>query len=328
LASSIGEERAQGKPTSLLQCPLGARSLHGRTVSMTTQRSSGVPRSMAVERSALADRSLASSRAHSFVHSGFPKACVSPNLIVGNDDCEWPGFWGTGFFARRGADLSYITARHCLASANLSVEEMAARLHIPYRLNGRTKEEEGCVRFSSSISAKHHSEDVPGEFIDLTVLRVGAPGKDKDRKHLLSRAAKLPPKGAWLRRFAGHPYISDLIRRCEGMQLTGFGYPLVGSATQIEYVDDDPTQLEVVTQSVAFRGRLTTGAFEDRLGLAAITWEHDLNGFSGSPVFAEFKNEHGRQCALAGMIVTGGNARAQFLRVDVIAAAVPIGDGP
>lgn len=73
----------------------------------------------------------------SFVHLTYPTDCVSPNLMSLEGIEEFPGFGGTGLFARRGDEVFYVTARHCLTKLpDAEIASLAARLHIPYTLAG------------------------------------------------------------------------------------------------------------------------------------------------------------------------------------------------
>ena len=112
----------------------------------------------------------------SFVHSTYPTNCVSPNLISAQGIEEFPGFGGTGFFARRGDDVFYVTARHCLTKKpNDDIASLAARLHIPYTLTSSTQTTNDYVQFDEVISLKHDSDDIPGQFVDVLVLTIHRP---------------------------------------------------------------------------------------------------------------------------------------------------------
>lgn len=68
--------------------------------------------------SGVANFALAKMREHiSFVHKAYPAECISPNLMTIEGIEEFPGFGGTGFFARRGNEVFYITARHILTAS-------------------------------------------------------------------------------------------------------------------------------------------------------------------------------------------------------------------
>lgn len=75
----------------------------------------------------------------SFVHSTYPTDCASPNLISAEGIEEFPGFGGTGFFARRGDEVFYVTARHCLTkSPDADIASLVKGLHVPYTLTAST----------------------------------------------------------------------------------------------------------------------------------------------------------------------------------------------
>ncbi|WP_316679422.1 hypothetical protein [Ralstonia chuxiongensis] len=119
----------------------------------------------------------------SFVHTEFPANCISPNIVVENGWEQYPRRLGTGFFARREDKVYYLTARHCLTKdQKADIAKIAARLHIPFSPHGSTRKEDDYVEFSSAISLKHDSEDIPGELIDLVVLEINIPQNGKKRK--------------------------------------------------------------------------------------------------------------------------------------------------
>ncbi len=104
----------------------------------------------------------------SFVHDAWPANCISPNLVTAQGVEEYPGFAGTGFFARRGDEVFYITARHCLTKErDADIAALAARLHIPHALDATTKTTSDYVQFEDALSLKHDSDDMPGQFVDV-----------------------------------------------------------------------------------------------------------------------------------------------------------------
>lgn len=102
----------------------------------------------------------------SFVHQVYPVDCVSPNLMSVEGIEVFPGFGGTGFFARRGDEVFYVTARHCLTKQqDVEIASLAARLHIPYTLTESTRTTDDYVQFDKVISLKHDSDDIAGQFL-------------------------------------------------------------------------------------------------------------------------------------------------------------------
>ncbi len=259
----------------------------------------------------------------SFVHTGLPKNCISPNFLLEKGLEDYPGMAGTGFIARRANKLYYITARHCLTKNNhADVGLLASKLYIPIRLEGRTKKSSDYLQFECAISLKHNSDELPGGLIDLLALPIENPVKEKDRKHLLSRAVKLPLTGQWLDVFFSLPLVQEVMSDGKGPKFLIIGYPKEGASSEMSYPEKMDEMLDIKIQAASFYGYLAEGVYPDRFKLVEITWEHDLNGFSGSPVFAVFKNENGTQYGLAGMVVTGGNGVTQFIKIGVIAQAI------
>jgi hypothetical protein len=257
----------------------------------------------------------------SFAHSTYPDACVSPNLLSVEGLDEFPGFGGTGFFARRGDDVFYITARHCLTKQEeIDIASLAARLHIPYALTDSTRTTTDYVGFAEVLSLKHDSEEMPGRFVDVVVLTIRKPENKELHEKLLERAVKLPPSGQWLDSFVMHPVVKDDFEAGKGIRFTAIGYPQQGTATKIEYPAGQP--VEIVTQAAKFSGHLGKGTGPDRYMLNDVSWEGDLNGFSGSPVIVGFRNQEGNNYALGGMLVSGGAQKAQFIRISLITEAL------
>ena len=257
----------------------------------------------------------------SFVHSRYPGDCASPNVFTSEGLDAFPGFFGTGFFARRGDEVFYITARHCLTrDCEADIASIAARLHIPYSLTGTTQTSEDCVEFEDIISLGHNSDEVPGAFLDFVVLTVRRSRVPGLHEKLLARAVKLPPAGAWLDQFMAHPLVRDGVDARSGIVCTIVGYPREGTASGIDYPDALP--VEIVSQSVRISGRLAAVAGFDRYRLDDISWVGDLDGLSGAPVTVDLPVGEGRNYALAGMVVTGGAGKMHFIRIGLIVEAL------
>lgn len=258
-----------------------------------------------------------------FTHSAFPADCVSPNLMSIEGVEEFPGFGGTGFFARRGDAVFYITARHCLTKQDdVDIASLATQLHIPYTLTGSTRSTDDYVQFAEVLSLKHDSADIPGQFVDVLVLTIRRPRSAVLYASLIQRAVKLPPNGRWLDSFVAHPMVKDDLKATKGIRFTVIGYPEHGTDTQITYPEGAP--IEIVTQVAEFSGYLSEGTGPDRLMLNDVSWKGDLNGFSGSPVIVQFRNSERNNYALAGMMVSGGAQKAQFVRISLITEALKL----
>ncbi|MHB1333309.1 MAG: hypothetical protein ACYCY1_11990 [Sulfuriferula sp.] len=257
----------------------------------------------------------------SFVHKAYPAECISPNLLSIEGIEEFPGFGGTGFFARREDEVFYVTARHCLSKQqNFDIARLAAGLHIPYSLTDSTPTTTDYVQFGEAITLKHDSDDIPGNFVDVVVLTINRPAMPSLYEKLIARAVKLPPSGQWLENFVQHPIAKDDYENGKGIRFTVMGYPKAGTASKIEYPDGQP--VEIVTQAAKFSGHLGRGTGPDRYTLNDVSWQEDLNGFSGSPVIVGFRNGDGDNYALAGMLVSGGGQKAQFIKISLITEAM------
>lgn len=258
-----------------------------------------------------------------FVHSTSPDDCASPNVLTSEGFEDFPGFYGTGFFARRADEVFYITARHCLTTdPKINVASIAASLHVPYSLSGKTETSEDCVAFDEIISVAHNSDEIPGRFLDFVVLTVRRPSVQKLYEKLLERAVRLPVTGQWLDSFITHPLVQEGMGGRSGIVCTVVGYPKEGSVSAIDYPDGSP--VEIVSQSVKASGRLSSASSFDRCRLDDISWKGDYNGFSGSPVIVAVPNAGSVNYALAGMVVTAGAQKMHFIRVGLIVDALKV----
>lgn len=242
----------------------------------------------------------------SFLHATLPD-CASPVVSVSDVVPEFQGIHGTGFFARRGQHLMFITARHCLGRTVQEVNKCVGQLRIPYSMDGTKSSEADFVPFDCVFHLPHEHEDIPGEFIDVAVLPIELTPDSPEEQMLLKRAALLPPTGNWLNAFQYAMLQLDCLTH--GIRLIACGFPLGGTQTE---VDAEGT---VVNQQVTIGGTLQPGTLPDSMTMTDMTWEGDMNGFSGSPVFLNFTDEHGPHYALVGVLTRAGNQKGQFIRV-------------
>lgn len=106
---------------------------------------------------------------------------------------EFPGFGGTGFFARHDDEVFYVTARHCLTKQlDADIASLAGRLHVPYTLTASTETTDDYMQFDEVISLRHDSDDIPSQFVDALVMTIRRPANMSRYETLLARAAKLP----------------------------------------------------------------------------------------------------------------------------------------
>jgi hypothetical protein len=242
----------------------------------------------------------------SFLHAALPD-CASPVVSVNDVVPEFQGIHGTGFFARRDRHLMFITARHCLGRTLTEVEGCVGLLRIPYTMDGLKSSEADFVPFDSVFHLPHTHEDIPGEFIDVAVLPIEVTPGSPEEQSLWQRAVLLPPTGNWLNEF--QRAMIQLDGLTHGIRLIACGYPLDGTQTEI---DSEGT---VANQQVIIAGSLQAGILPDSMTMADITWDRDMGGFSGSPVFLAFVDEQGPHYALVGVLTRAGNQRGQFIRV-------------
>jgi len=198
-------------------------------------------------------------------------------------------------------------------------EQTATLLTIPIRTVGRTK----CYTdFVSFCQATRLSEDPKHlTFVDAVALRV-KPELRKNHQHLLSRSAKLPPSGLWLDKFVETDVGKDAMDADEPMAFVVMGYPNEGTNTSVSYAQHAGEVPEIQLQSASFTGHLRRSPIDHHLKLDHLSWPGKLAGFSGSPVFVQFRTPHGKQSALAGMLVLGSSNTGHFISVSTLVQAV------
>jgi hypothetical protein len=242
----------------------------------------------------------------SFLHAKLPD-CTSPVVSVSELAPEYQGIHGTGFFARRDQHLVFITARHCLGKTVQEVEKCVGLLRIPYSMDGEKRSEADFVPFDSVFHLPHRHEEIPGEFIDVAVLPIDLLPGSHEEQMLWKRAVLLPPTGNWLNEY--QRAMIQLDGLTHGIRLVACGYPREGTQTEID------SEGNVVNQQVIIAGSLQPGIIPDSMTMSDITWDGDMDGFSGSPVFLVFADEDGPRYALVGVLTRAGNQRGQFIRV-------------
>ena len=257
----------------------------------------------------------------SFHHSGIPRACITPLVMTQPGLEAYPGVAsGTGFFARRAREVFLFTAMHCLESPHPTTSYLTTskQLTIPFRLKGHTRRSHDYVLFDF---ATRLAEDATLKtFVDVVALHV-RPERESNHKQLLSRAAKLPPNGLWLNRFANLDQVQVAMDAGERITFVVIGYPNEGTTTGVEYDDASVTPPEVNVQPAQFTGNLRRSVLDHCLLLQDSSWPHKHSGFSGSPVFVQWNSEHGNLSALAGLVVCGAHDRLHFIDVATLVRA-------
>ncbi|MDP3620354.1 MAG: hypothetical protein Q8R65_00330 [Polynucleobacter sp.] len=265
----------------------------------------------------------------SFLHSGYPGNCVAPLILSGPSNIDFPAMAGTGFFARRGRRIYFVTAKHCLSNlidvGDQNWDSIISTISLPFDLNGSATGQKHYVQFSQAISVESNHIDIPGNYLDVVFLEIDINSTtNKQEKELLRKAIKLPHTGEWLESFEKKN--SNLALKTTGLELTALGFPYVGSSSKIEYPAPDAFSSErtyyIHMQPCKITGSMENTGDPDRLKFICNDWGKDMGGFSGSPVIIGFKNGNGNQYMLAGMLVTGGaNSVAYFLKVSYMMKA-------
>lgn len=255
----------------------------------------------------------------SFAHTDYPIECISANIFVEKDFEDYPYRRGTGFFAKRGRDLYYITAKHCLEKHDKhSTSDAAARLRIVAQFNKSNIRANDYVLFEKMVILKSQLLGIE-EIADVLIFPITKFKNNKQREIIFSRAVKIPPTGNWIDELINSPIAQEDIVAERGMSVSSIGYPTSGTATDItNFKDNNDT---IVLQAAKFSGDIAISSDDNKLKMTNISWEGDLDGFSGSPVFVGYKNESGKNYALAGMLITGSSRQAHFLKINVITKA-------
>ena len=252
-------------------------------------------------------------------------ACISPLVITEPGLETYPGVAsGTGFFAKVGLEVFFFTALHCLDSVNSigSFLSTSKKLTIPFRLEGHTEHSHDYVYFDR-VTRLAEDERL-ASFVDVAALHV-RPERQSNHKHLLSRAAKLPPNGLWLNRFASLEQVQVAMDGGERITFVVIGYPNHGTSTAVAYNEAEGASPVINTQPVLFTGNLRRSSLDLCLLLQDSTWPHKHSGFSGSPVFVQWNSEHGKLSALAGLVICGSDDRLHFVEVAALVRATERG---
>lgn len=256
----------------------------------------------------------------SLLHSGIPTECATANVVADWKHLEFPGIFGTGFFARRDRDIFYFTALHCLRSDTTSIKPSFNLPLIPYRHTGKTSSPEHFIQLDTGFTIDQYRDQELQGSIDLIGCPILQPTRSKDFKHLLSRSAKLPSSGAWLEDYM----ISiDGQKALDAGDLSALviGFPRGSPRNGIHYAEQNQESL-ISTEAVVLLARVGFSELEDCLRLEPSECPYDFQGFSGSPVFARISSDNGPQYALIGMVVCGSSTSLNFLRVGRLIDAI------
>lgn len=215
-----------------------------------------------------------------FSHSGLPNspAAIIASHISGIDSTI--GVHGTGFFVRSGANVYFVTARHCLGVNRDAAIEKVNELLIPYKIkNGKVLNKDllNFPAISFGFSQNDPDSFVDSGDLDIAILSIDS-SETKIYKHLLSRAFKLPPTGDWLTRSI--PRLRSADDKAHADIFRVIGYPLHGTATEIRY-----DRNLIVTQGVVLEGRVVGNGPYPHTKSLRISPDNqvinDANGLSG-----------------------------------------------
>lgn len=254
---------------------------------------------------------------HSALHLELPTECVSANVIVDLEHVQYPGIFGTGFFAKQGQQVFYFTALHCLRKNPVSESPEFSTLAVPYRHTGVTTSPDDFIQVETAFTI---GEPGSVEQTDLVGCPVLPAKRDKDWEHLLSRAARLPASGKWL-----DEYLAS--QQGQAAMATGsyagyvIGHPKDSHGNEIRYGESEAVAI-LSTEAVSIEGKVSFSNLSGHLELHLGPLPFSLSGFSGSPVFAPVATPRGRQFTLLGIGVCGSSQSLNFLPIGRLLEAI------
>ena len=251
------------------------------------------------------------------LHSELPTDCASANVVVDLDHIQYPGIFGTGFFARRNREVFYFTALHCMRTNLGGDPPTFATLMVPYRHTGSTNSPDDFIQVSTAFTIGGYA---PDDFIDLIGCPVEDAKRSQDFNHLLARCAKLPASAAWLEDYMASAHGRRAIESGQHSAYT-IGHPRGSPKNAIAYADEDGESV-VSTEAVVLQGRVTQSKLPGHLALQCDPSPYGFPGFSGAPVFAPVETPTGRRFTLLGMAVCGSTQVLNFLPVGRLLEAV------
>ena len=251
------------------------------------------------------------------LHFELPTNCVSANVVVDLDLIQYPGIYGTGFFARRNREVFYFTALHCLRARPGESPPRFSTLMVPYRHTGKTNSPEDFIQVDTAFTIVGFGSD---DYVDLIGCPVKVARRPRDFNHLVARCAKLPVSAAWL-----DDYVTSEQGRCaiESGQNSAYviGHPKASPRNAIEYAEEGGESV-VSTEAVVLNGKVTQSDLPGHLSLHCDPSPYGFPGFSGAPVFAPVETPTGRRFTLLGMVVCGSTHKLNFLTVGRLLKAI------
>lgn len=253
----------------------------------------------------------------SALHPALPTECVSANVVADLDHIQYPGIFGTGFFAKQGRQVFYFSALHCLQVNPGGAVPAFPTLMIPYRHTGSTSSPDDFVRIETAFTI---GGDDPADRLDLVACPVLPSSRLRDFKHLLARSVKLPQSGAWLDEYIasqqGHAAIA-------AGSYAGYviGHPRASPRNAITYGDAGSDSV-ISTEAVVIQGKVAFSGLSGHLALRLESVSCGLSGFSGSPVFAPISVQAKRCFSLIGMAVCGSTQALNLIPVGRLLDAI------
>ncbi|MBR2373028.1 MAG: hypothetical protein IKA87_02225 [Lentisphaeria bacterium] len=235
-----------------------------------------------------------------------PFESISPNIITWREAREFPGLYGTGFFAIFSPYeyIFYVTARHCIQK--IMEEENNCCLQIPIQLGSKKN-----IPFSFCLECNTENS-LDSEREDIAVLVV-----DKDKLNsteyvcLKKRALKLI-----------HQDDIDFLLRFgvqNKIKLRTIGFPLHNAPDGKNYVDYEEPIINL--QPRGFNGILDKDdCWPNQYIIKDTNWQGDsYSGFSGSPVIYLQPEPDGKvRCFPIGVIVRAGGKIARFVNINMV----------
>ncbi len=249
---------------------------------------------------------------HNNTRDYIPIESISCNLLVQQNNEEYPFINGTGFFVQFQPydHIFYITAKHCFSGINITNQEIMQSLKVPYKPCG-AKPADQTILFCEVLAGWHKDDDEDNgnddKYEDILAFVVDRNVGKANMELLKKRALKLPNQNEI------DDLLKDLSKKDEDIYTAGF-------PKQFQSIDYDTDYFNVEPR--AYFGKIRDNCSQkQRYGFEKATWkEKDYNGFSGSPVFTQTLNEHEKNIAvtLIGIVLTATTYRGEFLSINFV----------
>ena len=257
------------------------------------------------------------------LHDALPTECVCANTTAYADALNFPGISGTGFLARRGKQVFYFTAMHCLRPGPARPAPELPTLMIPIRHTGETSSPKDFLSFASAHTIEQYLDAEWQDTVDVIACEVEMPDVTADRDHVLGRCAYLPSSGAWLESFLASEDGQRQLRTGE-LSAVVLGFPRASPNNRVAY-DTPDADAFISSEAVLLHCLASESSQPSCLTIQPLEPEIRCSGFSGAPVFARVATSSQCRYALLGIVITGSATHLNVLRLTALTEAA-LGD--